>query len=120
MNTTSLSLLMAAALLPALAEAETAAPQQVVITAPKHRLSTPAVLAEVGQRSAYEMSDGHTLVIEGRGRLLRVRHAGRALHYLRPDGDGSFVSADRQVALQMTRGERGDAVVRLSYPAPAL
>lgn len=120
MKTRSLSLIVAAAAcLPGLASAQTTPAQQIVITAPK-LMSVPAVLAEVGQRVAYQMSDGHTLVVEGRGRQLRVRHAGQSAHLLRPNEQGRFVSADQQVALQMTRDASGEALVSFSYPGPAL
>lgn len=121
MNTFSVSLIVAAAAaLPAFAHAQVITNQQIVVTAPKAALSVPAVLAEVGQRSTYEMSDGHRLVVEARGRLLRVRHAGQAAQLLRPNAQGRFVSSDQQVALQMSRDDRGDTLVSYSYTAPAL
>lgn len=121
MNSFSISLLVAAAaVLPAFAHAQAVTSQQIVITAPKATLSVPAVLAEVGQRSTYQMSDGHRLVVEARGRMLRVRHAGQAAQLLRPNAQGRFESSDQQVALQMSRDDRGDTLVSYSYPAPTL
>jgi hypothetical protein len=116
---TTVVALLGACTLPALAENDTPGVERIEITASRSAVAAAqAVLAQRGEDTHYEMSNGRNVVVTAWGDLVEMRYGRRGAQPLRHDGRGNFVSRDGHVTLQFDVDARGRAhVVRLSAPA---
>jgi len=107
--------------MPAFAATPSADPlaQRVEIIAPSPTLAAARVVLSTRYLDAtYEMSTGHRMSVATMGDVVIMRLGRRAAQTLRHDGQGSFVSANGQLALEFELDALGDPqAVRLSLPA---
>ncbi len=116
---TTVVALLGACTLPALATTEPQATQRIEITAPRGALAAAkALVAERGEVSRYELSNGRMLAVTPQGDGLEMRYGRRLSQAFKHDGQGNFVSRDGSVTMQFDVDARGQTqLVRLTAPA---